>query len=207
MVLRVTLSAPMFLPPIKIEGNPETEAKDLNRSRERYTSKKDDVEEKIRRWSGMLSSEEREALVRKDIALARPKEAQRPVSVVPVKEKIVSDSARTLPVSHRAIGKETIKFIPATAPVPKTVPIQTPMPTSIVTKIHDARQYSKDQASAILQPLIQSVVPSERPLPLGRLWLLRNLCLPLLWMILKRKSGRTVSRRCVTIDQQRMSYR
>nr|MBP9728345.1 type IV secretion system DNA-binding domain-containing protein [Candidatus Moranbacteria bacterium] len=49
------------LPPIKLEdaGN---EIKIINASRERYTTKKEEVEDKIRRWSGMLSPEERQAL-------------------------------------------------------------------------------------------------------------------------------------------------
>ncbi|MDO8566182.1 MAG: type IV secretion system DNA-binding domain-containing protein [Candidatus Moranbacteria bacterium] len=50
------------LPPIKLEdaGN---EAKIINSSRERYSSSKVEVEDKIRRWSGMLTSEERQAIV------------------------------------------------------------------------------------------------------------------------------------------------
>src|SRR3989344_3856449 len=51
------------LPPIKLEdaGN---EDKIIQGSRERYASKKDDVEDKIRRWSGMLTAEERQALIK-----------------------------------------------------------------------------------------------------------------------------------------------
>ena len=50
------------LPPIKLEdvGN---EAKIINSSRERYSSSKAEVEDKIRRWSGMLTPEERQAIV------------------------------------------------------------------------------------------------------------------------------------------------
>ncbi|MDP3957688.1 MAG: type IV secretory system conjugative DNA transfer family protein, partial [bacterium] len=50
------------LPPIKLEdvGN---ESKIINSSRERYSSSKAEVEDKIRRWSGMLSPEERQAIV------------------------------------------------------------------------------------------------------------------------------------------------
>src|SRR3989344_5086243 len=51
------------LPPIKLEdaGNEE---KIIQGSRERYASKKDDVEDKIRRLSGMLTAEERQALIK-----------------------------------------------------------------------------------------------------------------------------------------------
>ncbi|MDD2766496.1 MAG: type IV secretion system DNA-binding domain-containing protein [Candidatus Moranbacteria bacterium] len=49
------------LPPIKLEdaGN---EIKIIQNSRERYSSSREDVEEKIRRWSGMLTAEERQAI-------------------------------------------------------------------------------------------------------------------------------------------------
>lgn len=49
------------LPPIRLEdaGN---EAKIVNSSRERYSSSKTEVEDKIRRWSGMLTPEERQAI-------------------------------------------------------------------------------------------------------------------------------------------------
>jgi len=58
------------LPPIKLEaaGN---EDKIIQSSRERYTSRKDDVEDKIRRWSGMLTAEERQALVEKETGPAK----------------------------------------------------------------------------------------------------------------------------------------
>ncbi|MBI2439258.1 MAG: type IV secretion system DNA-binding domain-containing protein [Candidatus Moranbacteria bacterium] len=48
------------LPPIKLEdaGNEE---KIIHSSRERYSSSKIEVEDKIRRWSGMLTAEERQA--------------------------------------------------------------------------------------------------------------------------------------------------
>ncbi len=49
------------LPPIKLEdaGN---EAKIIQSSRERYSSSREMVEDKIRRWSGMLTPEERQAI-------------------------------------------------------------------------------------------------------------------------------------------------
>jgi len=59
------------LPPIKLEdaGN---EVKIIQNSRERYSSSREEVEDKIRRWSGMLTVEERQAIVdeQKKIALS-----------------------------------------------------------------------------------------------------------------------------------------
>jgi CxxC-x17-CxxC domain-containing protein len=70
------------LPPIKLEdaGN---EAKIINSSRERYSSSKIEVEDKIRRWSGMLTPEERQALVDEKQKSSAQKESPEvpPVSV------------------------------------------------------------------------------------------------------------------------------
>ena len=67
------------LPPIKLE-DVANEEKIIRLSRERYTNSKSDVEEKIRRWTGMLSEEEKAAL-RKSITEPT---ATRPVPVVKV---------------------------------------------------------------------------------------------------------------------------
>lgn len=49
------------LPPIKLEDS-NNEKKIIQSSRERYSASKAEVEDKIRRWSGMLTPEEREAI-------------------------------------------------------------------------------------------------------------------------------------------------
>lgn len=51
------------LPPIEIKDTEQNTHKIVNGSRERYASKKDEVEDKIRRWSGMLTEEERQILM------------------------------------------------------------------------------------------------------------------------------------------------
>ncbi|NTW14515.1 MAG: type IV secretion system DNA-binding domain-containing protein [Candidatus Moranbacteria bacterium] len=53
------------LPPISLSGTSENEEKVIRVSRERYASSKKEVEDKIRRWSGMLTEEERAELLRK----------------------------------------------------------------------------------------------------------------------------------------------
>lgn len=59
------------LPPIKLEdaGNEE---KIINSSRERYSASRVEVEDKIRRWSGMLTPEERQAIADEQKVIARP---------------------------------------------------------------------------------------------------------------------------------------
>ncbi len=53
------------LPPISLEATLGNEEKVIRVSRERYASSKKDVEDKIRRWSGMLTDEERAELLQK----------------------------------------------------------------------------------------------------------------------------------------------
>lgn len=48
------------LPPIKLPEETDNFEKVIRISRERYSTKKQDVEDKIRRWSGMLTEEERQ---------------------------------------------------------------------------------------------------------------------------------------------------
>lgn len=62
------------LPPISLEdaGNEE---KIIRSSRERYASRKAEVEEKIRRWSGMLTPEERQALMDEQRRTVTPRES------------------------------------------------------------------------------------------------------------------------------------
>jgi len=53
------------LPPISIKETRGNEEKVVRVSRERYASSRKEVEDKIRRWSGMLTEEEREEIMRK----------------------------------------------------------------------------------------------------------------------------------------------
>ncbi|MGB5019138.1 MAG: CxxC-x17-CxxC domain-containing protein, partial [Candidatus Moraniibacteriota bacterium] len=54
------------LPPIAIQATEENEEKVIRISRERYTNSRADVEDKIRRWSGMLTEEEKRVLLEKN---------------------------------------------------------------------------------------------------------------------------------------------
>jgi CxxC-x17-CxxC domain-containing protein len=59
------------LPPLELKGTAENEEKIVRISRERYASKKQEVEDKIRRWSGMLTEEERLALLSRMASVSR----------------------------------------------------------------------------------------------------------------------------------------
>ncbi len=54
------------LPPIRVEGTAENEEKVIRVTRERYATSREEVEDKIRRWSGMLTAEERRAIAEGD---------------------------------------------------------------------------------------------------------------------------------------------
>lgn len=68
------------LPPIMIE-QPGIDEKVIAVTRERYASSQAEVEEKIRRWTGMLTDEEKAALLKKPTPAPMP--AQEPASPTP----------------------------------------------------------------------------------------------------------------------------
>ncbi len=112
------------LPPIKIESDPETERKIINSSRERYTSKKEDVEEKIRRWSGMLSPEEREALTKTMVSTvpASAMASSRPAAARPAPAPAGRDRAPAPQVTIRD-SRAPERPRPEVSAVKKSVPI------------------------------------------------------------------------------------
>lgn len=156
------------LPPIRIEGDPETEQKIINASRERYTSKKEDVEDKIRRWSGMLSPEERLAL-EKNIAsapssptpAARPREVvQRSTPLPPAsKPKITPRPLVAAPIRPvRPERQEVPKPKPTTVAPPKSVvapaPVMTPDASATAPSPSVEKTYSQEEVTALLQAAV-----------------------------------------------------
>ena len=110
------------LPPIKLEDI-GSEEKVIKSSRERYSSSRAEVEDKIRRWSGMLTPEERQALVQQDQSNTRPSAvpsapARQPV---PRRESPPAVSASKKVFSHQA----------PSAPAPMPTPTPTPTPAVI----------------------------------------------------------------------------
>ncbi len=136
------------LPPIKLD-NAENEEKIIHSSRERYTAKREEVEEKIRRWSGMLSAEEREALMSQSSKPAaqaqvavRPKEAPRR------EEKSLRKPLP--PVQHPAPRKR------------EDLPREEKPKKGVSTRRELSEEsYSTEQASALLETLTPS--PSPKP--------------------------------------------
>lgn len=158
------------LPPIKIEGDPETEAKIINSSRERYTSKKEDVEEKIRRWSGMLTPEERQALVQ-TVTSAQSGSAKPAPAPVASRPAPVS-RPRPAPATPRPAPKSPVQTRPVPKSEPKPVASQQapPMPPKLVTAPEPSKHevvYTPDEATAVLEAVVPekpvAVVPAFTP--------------------------------------------
>lgn len=140
------------LPPIKLEdaGNEE---KIIRISRERYTNSKQDVEEKIRRWTGMLSEEEK-AELRKSIT--EPKTVQKP------EFKPVSKPKRKPVPPHTTPSVPPISSQPA--PVPTVRPVKKSLP-----KIKEDVKNDEEVAPTLSDPLpvptaTSSVSLEDRPL-------------------------------------------
>ena len=152
------------LPPIKIEGDPETEAKIINSSRERYTAKKEDVEEKIRRWSGMLTPEERQALVE---SVASSQGTPKPAAAPPARPA-PAPRPKPTPAPVRPTPK------PATVPRPVVTPVapQAPEPKPVtpivepklepvpVAKAAPVESYTTREATVSLQALVPKSAPA-----------------------------------------------
>lgn len=133
------------LPPIKLE-DVANEEKIIRLSRERYSSSKADVEEKIRRWTGMLSEEEKAAL-RKSIteptvapapAVKAPRinqngPASKPAEVPPKKVALAAPKVQNTPVVLPK--KEALVTLEPQEEKPDPLPAAAPAPvvTSEVT--------------------------------------------------------------------------
>lgn len=89
------------LPPIELQETAENMEKVIRISRERYATNKQEVEDKIRRWSGMLTDEERAVIASRDF----PRERFTPPTAMPTRplaqKPNVSSGERIVPtVNH-----------------------------------------------------------------------------------------------------------
>ena len=116
------------LPPISLQGTSENEETVIRISRERYASSKKDVEDKIRRWSGMLTEDERAELLRKKASTFAT--SRQPVSTVPEKPKRAPVVSRQESVS-KPLSTATPVFVAAKtekrvepAPAPVDAPVE-----------------------------------------------------------------------------------
>lgn len=140
------------LPPIKLE-DVANEEKIIRISRERYSNSRADVEEKIRRWTGMLSEEEKAALRQ---SMTEPViRIQQPAPAAPVSSSAApASSERVRPPQRPAQAKTQIQ---------KT---QAPKPRA--QKIEDGAGSQGKKAQKLaprVMPPQQAVQPPAAPAP------------------------------------------
>lgn len=156
------------LPPIKLEaaGNEE---KIIRISRERYSNSKADVEEKIRRWTGMLSEEEK-AELRKSIASPAPVKAGRDEPAM--KTPVASVAQPAFPERPKKKTPAPVKsaFPKSEAQQPKPV-IEKKVPESISEpEVAETQEVAIEEAPAVAPapispaPVSSSSDPEERPM-------------------------------------------
>ncbi len=139
------------LPPILIE-TPGINEKVVAVTRERYASSQEDVEEKIRRWTGMLSDEEKQALRTQAPASAAPRQSSRPTAMP-------SAPRERVPVH----GTEAIAKRERVAEAPRPKPVSRPIaPKPIAVKLPEPEIAAEPEPVAVAEPapVMEPVVES-----------------------------------------------
>lgn len=153
------------LPPISLEGTMENEEKVIHVSRERYASSKKEVEDKIRKWSGMLTEDERAELLRQKASLssAPPRAAvpqARPMAATPSKPKT------PFVIRHSQVGESAPKPVAATPLIPVQVPMPVPTPTpEVVSAPAPVMEEKKPESVVVAPPVAPEVVSMAVPEP------------------------------------------
>lgn len=138
------------LPPIKIEESDSAD-KVIKSSRERYSSSKVEVEDKIRRWSGMLTPEERQALVQENPGVAR--------SSVPVPQSVEQRSS----LPKASVSRKVSASQMSSPSLPKRVsaPSERVEQNVVETTVFDPPLAPKQTPFATLQGLTNKEVNKE----------------------------------------------
>jgi len=112
------------LPPISLADTVANEEKIVRVSRERYASSKQEVEDKIRRWSGMLTDDERSELLRK----------KRPMANAPFPKAPAGSEKPFGPAPVESLSKKTESVVSPkpSVPSPAPVPFEEKPPVALV---------------------------------------------------------------------------
>lgn len=128
------------LPPIRLDQTEANADKVIQVSRERYASDKEEVEDKIRRWSGMLTEEEKAALYsggtpeRRTADRPAAKAAPRPVpTAAPKRATPIIEKPAARPIPPRPAN-------PAPRPVVVPSPVTTPVVPPVVPVVPIEKQ-------------------------------------------------------------------
>lgn len=159
------------LPPIALEESGAHE-KVIKVSRDRYATKKEEVEEKIRRWTGVLSAEEKRAVLQSpkspSVSERRPEERPRPKPVLAPPARTAQSKTSNEPVrvqsmvprigEHRIQKTEIPKSKPTVVEPPKVS--EKPVTDSVAEKL----PLEKVEASVSLPVVAAASLPVERVL-------------------------------------------
>lgn len=158
------------LPPISIEETVANEEKVIRSSRERYTSSKQEVEDKIRRWSGMLTEGERAELLKQKSASPAPRPAQaqtRPTQTSAYGERapVRSKPKNAFVIEPHRAEKTAIVVppVPAAPAPPVEVPREKIVAAPPVTTIPTLDQFLDAAAPAEPEPTPIAPMPEAVP--------------------------------------------
>lgn len=153
------------LPPIEIHATKQNTETIIAMSRERYASNQEEVEEKIRRWSGMLSEAERQAIYQLNTA-------PRPVQTTPAQGRptqqtpLMRSTARTVTPRERPApstqSRTVVQSVPKEVSVSERVSVAAP---SIVPPGELTHSVSNEEAAGISQQsnTVTTGAPNEQP--------------------------------------------
>jgi CxxC-x17-CxxC domain-containing protein len=147
------------LPPIKLEDL-ANEGKIIRASRERYSTSKADVEEKIRRWTGMLSDAEKEELRR---TITEPSTPPTPTLTItptrsPYKKEEHTKSAFGKEKREQAINVEkALQKKTETPKSPPAVPVQKSAPAVLTVPTQDLPEQVAAAETEKERPLFEAL--------------------------------------------------
>ncbi len=156
------------LPPIEIESTTENTEKIIQLSRENYTNSRLDVEDQIRRWSGMLTDEERQAIYAlKTVAPTVPAApiAPRPMPAQPVQ-----------PVTPRPVAPRIMPVTPPVPPRPRVMPVapsatvtpRPPMPQQQTQASQSAPALRQQTQASQSAPALRQQTQASQPPPVAQ---------------------------------------
>ena len=160
------------LPPIRLDQTEENAEKVIRISRERYAANKGEVEDKIRRWSGLLTEEEKAALYsggaaeRRSLERPAPRAVPRPAATVPKKSTVISSRPAARPVTPVAAPPRPVTPVPK--PIPQAVVPQKPArePEVSVAKVQASVPVQAETPVVASNPLIGTEgVKKDAPTP------------------------------------------
>lgn len=135
------------LPPIAIAATEENEEKVVRISRERYTNSRSEVEDKIRRWSGMLTEEEKRELLERNRPVISAQAA-----AMPSKPVAAGGASRATAVGASAPPRRTVSPKASVTPVVKEQGVESVVKVSDPAFVEAVAQAEKEKALVSLTP-------------------------------------------------------